>query len=194
MRVTISKIRLINYKKFIDYTIEPNEHVNILVGDNEAGKSSILEAIDIVANGSVNRIEKIGLDRLISIDAVAKFNSGEREFKNLPKLTIELYLSGIFGHTMNGDNNSEERTCDGIRLICEPNLDYVTEINESLNENPGYFPYDYYSVRFSTFADEGYTSYKKKIRSCLINSSNMSSEYATSDFIKGHIGNTPKIT
>lgn len=148
MRVTISKIRLINYKKFIDYTIEPNEHVNILVGDNEAGKSSILEAIDIVANGSVNRIEKIGLDRLISIDAVAKFNSGEREFKNLPKLTIELYLSGIFGHTMNGDNNSEERTCDGIRLICEPNLDYVTEINESLNENPGYFPYDYYSVRF----------------------------------------------
>ena len=184
MRVTISKIRLINYKKFTDYTIEPNEYVNILVGDNEAGKSSILEAIDIVANGSVSRIEKIGLDRLISIDAVAKFNSGERNFKNLPKLTIELYLSGIIDHTMNGDNNSEERTCDGIRLICEPNLDYVTEINESLNENPGYFPYDYYSVRFSTFSDEGYTSYKKKIRSCLINSSNMSSEYATSDFIK----------
>lgn len=184
MRVTISKIRLINYKKFTDYTIEPNEHVNILVGDNEAGKSSILEAIDIVVNGSVNRIEKIGLDRLINIDAVAKFNSGEREFKNLPKLAIELYLSGVIDHTMNGDNNSEARTCDGIRLICEPNLDYVAEINESLNENPEYFPYDYYSVRFLTFADDGYTNYKKKIRSCLINSSNMSSEYATSDFIK----------
>lgn len=184
MSSIISKIRLINYKKFADYTIEPNEHVNILVGDNEVGKSSILEAIDIVASGNVKRVEKIGLDRLINSNAVIKFNSGERDFKHLPKLIIELYLSGDFDHTMNGDNNSDAITHDGIRLVCEPNPDCRTEIKESLDANPEYFPYDYYSVRFSTFADEGYTSYKKKIRSYLINSSNMNTGHATNDFVK----------
>ena len=41
MPTTIRKIRLINYKRFQDYTIEPNERINILVGDNEVGKSSV---------------------------------------------------------------------------------------------------------------------------------------------------------
>lgn len=184
MGTIIKKIRLINYKKFNDYTIEPNKHINILVGDNEVGKSSILEAIDIVASGSVKRVERIGLDRLMNSNAVIDFSAGERDFNNLPKLIIELYLSGDFDHTMNGDNNLDMTTNDGIRLVCEPNPDYRTEIKESLDANPEYFPYDYYSIRFSTFADEGYTSYKKKIRSCLINSSNMNADHATNDFVK----------
>ena len=49
MAAIISKIRLINFKRFRDYTITPNERINILVGDNEVGKSSILEAIDEIA-------------------------------------------------------------------------------------------------------------------------------------------------
>ena len=64
------------------------------MGDNEVGKSSILEAIDLVAGGNVRRVESIGLDRLINIDAVKKFHSGRRTFENLPVLRIELYLSG----------------------------------------------------------------------------------------------------
>ena len=89
----IRKIRLINFKRFTDYTIEPNEQINILVGDNEAGKSSILEAIDLVSGGNTRRIEAIGLDRLLNIDAVKKFNAGERTFENLPQLRIELYIA-----------------------------------------------------------------------------------------------------
>ena len=70
MATTIRKIRLHNFKRFQDYTIDPNERVNILIGDNEVGKSSVLEAIDLVASGSNRRIEAIGLDRLLNIDAV----------------------------------------------------------------------------------------------------------------------------
>lgn len=70
MASIITKIRLINFRRFRDYTVTPNERINILVGDNEVGKSSILEAIDLVAGGNVRRVESIGLDRLINIDAV----------------------------------------------------------------------------------------------------------------------------
>ena len=184
MPVTIRKIRLINFKRFKDYTIEPNARINVLIGDNESGKSSILEAIDLVASGNVRRVESIGLDRLINIGAVQDFQAGIRTFDKLPPLRIELYLSGEFDHPMNGKNNLDGIKCDGIRLICEPNPDYRSEIGEALSAHPDYFPYDYYSVRFSTFADAGYTGYKKKLRCAIIDSSSMNSEYATNDFVR----------
>ena len=184
MSTTIRKIKLINYKRFRDYTIEPKQRINILAGDNEVGKSSILEAIDIVSSGNIRRVESIGIDKLLNIDAVQSFNTGTRIYDNLPVITVELYLDGDFDHTMNGKNNTDGLTCDGIRLVCEANSDYQTEITESLLEQADYFPYDYYSIRFSTFADEGYTGYKKKLRSVLIDSTNMSSDYATNDFVK----------
>lgn len=75
MSAIINKIRLINYKRFTDYTIKPNPRINIFVGDNEAGKSSVLEAIDLVISGSVHRVESIGIDRLLNIGAVKQFLS-----------------------------------------------------------------------------------------------------------------------
>lgn len=184
MPYTITKIKLFNYKRFIKYVIEPNSRINILVGDNEVGKSSVLEAIDIVSSGNVRRVETIGLDKLLNIEAVQQFNNGVRKIENLPELRIELYLSGYSDPTVNGKNNSDGIICDGIRLVCKPNMDYQTEITESLQTQSDYFPYDYYSIRFSTFADEGYTGYKKKLRSVMIDSTNMGSDYATNDFIK----------
>ena len=162
MSTIITKIRLINFRRFRDYTVTPNEKINILVGDNEA----------------------IGLDRLINIDAIREFQSGRRSFDNLPILRVELYLSGSdLDHTMNGRNNTDGVDCDGIRLVCEPNPDYRTEITSVLAAEPSYFPFEYYSIRFSTFMDEAYTGYKKKIRDVVIDSSTMNSERATSDFV-----------
>lgn len=181
---TINKIRLINFKRFRDYTLIPNDRMNILVGDNEVGKSSILEAIDLVASGNLRRVEAIGIDKLLNVDAVKDFCAGERTFSNLPKMIVDLYLTGDFDLTMNGKYNVDNATCDGIRLVCEANEDYVTEINQSLQQQQDYFPYDYYSIRFTTFANAGYTGFKKKLRSVMIDSSHLNSEYATTDFIK----------
>ncbi len=184
MATTISKIRLINFKRFQNYTVIPNSQINILVGDNEVGKSSILEAIDIVSSGNIKKVESIGIDNLFNIDTITQFNAGKRSFSDLPRIIIELYLNGDFDHTMNGRNNLDSVVCDGIRMICAPNPDYQTEIVESMKTQDDYFPYDYYSIRFSTFADEGYTGYKKKLKSVFIDSANMNSDYATNDFIK----------
>lgn len=185
MGATIKKIRLINFKRFRNYTIEPNNRINILVGDNEVGKSSVIEAIDLVASGSIHQAGTIGLEKLLNIEAVQEFSAGVRSFDNLPVLRIELYLHlALPDPFMNGKNNTDKIKCDGIRLVCAPNPDYRTEITESLAAHQDYFPYDYYSIRYSTFADEGYTGYKKKLRVAMIDSSNMSSEYVTTDFIR----------
>lgn len=181
----ISKIKLINFRRFKDYTLIPNKDINILVGDNEVGKSSILEAITLVSNGSVKKVEAIGIDQLFNTEAIEEFNSNNRTLENLPNIVVELYLEGDFDFSMNGKNNSEQKVCDGIRMVCAPNKDFEKDIADILNHQENdYFPYDYYTVRFSTFADEGYTGYKKKLQTVLIDSTNMNSDYATNDFIR----------
>ena len=51
----IKKLVLQNYKSFKDRTeIKFNEGLNILVGDNEAGKSTILEALHLCLSGFLN--------------------------------------------------------------------------------------------------------------------------------------------
>lgn len=184
MKTTIKRIKLINYKRFKKYTIEPNDRINILIGDNETGKSSVLEAIDLVIGGNVRKVEQIGLERLINIDAVKDFLCGTRCFGELPVLRIELYLLGEFDYNMCGKNNSDRVNCDGLRLVCEPNPEYRTEIEEVLSANEDYFPYDYYRVRFSTFADVGLTDRKKRVHCAMIDSTSMRPEYATNDFVR----------
>ena len=95
MGATIEKIVLQNFRRFQSYIVLPNPDVNVLIGDNEAGKSSVLEAIDLVASGNVRRVEAIGIDKLLNAEAVMKFGEGERTIDNLPIMRIELFLDGV---------------------------------------------------------------------------------------------------
>ena len=184
MSIFITKIKLYNFRRFREFVIEPNTKNNILIGDNESGKSTILEAIDLVSGGNNRRVEAIGLDNLLNIEAITEFINSDRCYADLPKLRVELYLSGASDPSVNGENNSDKIECDGIKLVCEPNEDYKTEITSAMDAQSDYFPYEYYSIRFSTFADQVYTGYKRKLRCAMVNSDNMDSEYATNDFIK----------
>lgn len=46
----IKSLHIEGFKKFTSLDVEFNEHMNILVGENEAGKSTILDAIKTVLN------------------------------------------------------------------------------------------------------------------------------------------------
>ena len=91
----IKKIHCKNFKGFQNRKIENlNNGLNIFVGDNDTGKSSILLAIDLVLSANTNRIETIGLDRLLNQEAVNEFLAKvDRRFNDLPEMEIDLYLS-----------------------------------------------------------------------------------------------------
>ena len=164
MASSIAKLKLTNYKRFKQFEFIPNERMNIIVGDNEAGKSTILEAIDLVISGNIRKVENIGIDRIINTDSIDEFLKGSKKYDELPVVRIELFLNGDFGFEMEGKNNRDEVTAYGIRMVCAPNPEFEHEIIDSIKADPNFFPYDYYTVRFSTFADEGYSGYKKRIR------------------------------
>jgi len=51
----IEKIKIINFKCFKgEFVLNLNEKINIIVGNNESGKSTILEAIHLVLSGLFN--------------------------------------------------------------------------------------------------------------------------------------------
>ena len=57
----IKSLHIEGFKKFISLDVQFNEHMNILVGENEAGKSTILDAIKTVLNQQMHMTKKIYL-------------------------------------------------------------------------------------------------------------------------------------
>ena len=50
--MAIEKVIIQNFKKFKNpFEVKFNENINLLVGDNESGKSTILEAIHVALTG-----------------------------------------------------------------------------------------------------------------------------------------------
>lgn len=180
----ITKIKVHNYKKFADFSIDLDEKTNILVGDNDAGKSSILTAIELVLNASNSRVATIGYENLMNVACIKNFLSGDRAIERLPEMWIELYLNEQNKEELNGDNNSDGINCDGIKLAIVPTEALEKEIKEFLEESNDTFPFDYYHTSFTTFAGEPYHSYRNYLKSTNIDNTKGSDDYAISEFIK----------
>jgi len=180
----IKKIKMKNFKKFKNSEIYFNDNFNMLIGDNESGKSSILQAIDLIISGSRSNIENIGLESLFNTEIIKEFMSKEKNYKNLPELYVEIYLNEQENFKLNGNYNSEDTICDGLRFECLPNDDYSDEILELLSDDDTCFPFEYYSISFKTFGGDPYNGYNKYLRKIFIDNSSINDEYATSMYIK----------
>lgn len=180
----IQRIILHNFKRFKDLDIELNPRMNIFIGDNESGKSTILQAIDIVARGSRTKIEEIGLDRLFNVDVINAYMCGDKKYENLPRMYVELYLNEQHDILLNGKNNSKGIECDGIKLVCEPNDDYSSQIHHILNSG-NTFPFEFYLIRFDTFQGQAFNGYNKQIKSIFIDNSQIGNLYSMNEYVKG---------
>jgi len=180
----IKKIKLKNFKKFKEFEFELHEGLNTLIGDNESGKSSILQAIELVASGSRYKVESLGLDALLNKDAVNGFLQLERKtFEQLPELHAELFLAKDV-QELNGKHNTENIETTGLHLSCIPDENLTQEIKDALRKNSNSFPYEFYSISFFTFSGEGYTGYRKALKTLLIDNTQINSEYANNEYIK----------
>lgn len=179
----VTKLKLQNFKRFQSFSVEFDDKMNVLIGDNEAGKSTILLALDIVLSGSRSKVERIGLDNLFNSTVVQNFLASEKRYEDLPVLFVELYLNEQNNYVVNGKVNSAGVECDGLRLSCEPSIDLSREIKEILAQDEPNFPFEYYSINFTTFSGEPYTGYRKFLRHVLIDNSQISNEYALKSYI-----------
>lgn len=181
--LTITKIKLHNFKRFRDLTLEVNPDINILIGDNESGKSTILQAVDLVARGSRTRVENIGIDKLFNVEAMHMFMSGTRNMNDLPELYVELYFGNQANEELEGTNNSLNLNCSGIRLRCSLNDDYSELVSQLLRDPNASFPLEFYSIVFDTFAGAPFNAYTKKLISLFIDNSTIGNPYAMREYV-----------
>ncbi|WP_284126428.1 ATP-dependent nuclease [Parerythrobacter aestuarii] len=182
---TIQTIHLRNFKGFRNRKIEGlDASLNIFIGDNDTGKSSILQAIDLVLGANTSRVDAIGLEKLINQSAVSEFLSKqERKVEDLPEMEIDLYLSDTQRPEFDGQHNIEQIEAHGIYLRCRPRDELFEQISEVIKQPDIAFPYDYYMVEIKGFGGEALSPYKKPLDCLVLDTTKISTEYASKAYI-----------
>lgn len=184
----ITRLKLKNFKRFQTFKVEFDDKLNILVGDNESGKSSIIEAINLVLSGSRSKVESTGLENIFNSQVIKDFLASDKKYENLPTLYIELYFNEQNNPDLNGKNNSDEIICDGLKLEIIPNDELSKDIQEILKQAEPVFPFEFYTIKFNTFSAEAYSGYRKYLRHILVDNAQISSEYAIKEYVKDMYG------
>lgn len=158
----ISRLIIKNYKRFTDFDVSLNDDLNIIVGDNESGKSTILECINLALcfklNGKSPQNEITPF--LFSKSAVASYVEAVRADVNavLPEILIELHFSSSdeIAH-LRGSMNSLGQDGYGVKVLIRFNESYRDAYNDFVSRNAGKvstIPIEYYEVVRFSFADE----------------------------------------
>lgn len=166
----VKSLRLVNFKKFADEHFEFNEDVNIFVGDNDAGKSTILEALEIVLNFS-HRGRPFNTEfspDLFNQVTVETFLRTDRSSKHLPELLIETYIDGVPEYK--GTNNSVKLDDQGIivKASFDASLEGVYQDFLLTKPNITSVPVEFYTVEWLDFAWNPIRHVSKKFRALYI--------------------------
>ncbi len=173
----IKEINIENFKCFKEkFNLKLNEGLNILVGDNETGKSTILEAIHLTLTGLFNgRYLKNELTQyLFNNEVVAEYveKLSKNEPAILPYILIELFVAGDDLAKFEGDGNSEGKKECGISVKIAFDDKYQIEYEEFIKGgNIKTIPIEYYDVFWTSYARENITARSIPIKSALIDSS-----------------------
>lgn len=149
----IEKLVVKNFKKFSNREFDFNKDLNLLVGDNDSGKSTIQEAIEIALNCSYRGKPLSGeiKPELFNLDAATAYIEGDKSCESLPSITIELFLDGIPEYR--GDNNSLNKNTDGISLKIKFDDDLRMVYNEFIEapDSIKSIPVEFYKIEWLDF-------------------------------------------
>lgn len=175
----IAKINIENFKCYKNkFSLKLNEGANILVGNNEAGKSTILEAVHLALTGVLNgRYLKNELSQyLFNRQAEKEYIESLETSSPLapPNILIELFLTGVESPalaTLQGKNNAEKIDDCGVSFCIEFDEQYKSEYNELLTAHKiQTIPIEYYKITWRSFARDAVTARSIPIKSALIDS------------------------
>ena len=162
----IKKLKIINYKLFQNTTIEMNDNMNIFVGENDSGKTTILEALAMVLTGRINGsniVNRLNLDwfntkvRKNFIEAIGSDNTPV-----LPTIEIEAYFFApeeeeVAIKKFKGTNNSLHEDTEGVKVEIIFDTQYAPAYKQLLTDGKVKdIPIEYYKVNFRSFANPEY--------------------------------------
>ena len=187
----LKKIKIYNYKKFENFSLEFDNNNSIMIGNNGAGKSTLLEAIHLALTGTINgkpifyELSPYIFNRKV----VNQFMEEVKVDKKItpPETKIELYFSLSEDSDLNelmGLENSENINLPGFVFSIKFNEHYREEYQQYIeNDNFIHLPTEYYSVEWKSFAGTTITTRSIPIKSHLIDSTTTSLAASSQKYI-----------
>ncbi|MFN3150449.1 ATP-dependent nuclease [Bremerella sp.] len=161
----ITRIMINGFKKLKSLELALNKNITVVIGDNETGKSSVLEAIHLVLSKQYQgRAIDYTLDPyLFNMESVAEFFHELRNGRNAapPRILIEAYFGNDPENPslakLRGLNNSKNEDCSGIKLLIEVDPDYLELLKDYAKDtdNPTVLPVEFYRCHWRSFAGNG---------------------------------------
>lgn len=171
--MSISKLKIKNFKCFSDwFTIDFDSDINILVGNNGTGKSTILEAINLVLTGTYhgknirNELSQYLFNKAIVDDYLETVNKGK--IVAPPEIIIEAYFDEEIPSFLGDCNSENSKDVSGITLSIGFDNKYANEYQLLCKEKISSIPIEYYDIYWRSFARENITSRSIPIKSAMI--------------------------
>lgn len=151
-----------NYRCLKQADVRFNDRLNVIVGHNECGKSTLLEAIHLALTGQLNaRPLQIELHPyLFNLDLVWKY-IGELKAGASPEppcILIEIYLADDPALAkLKGNNNSLGLDLPGVSLLVELNPAHAEDFAQYVSDPSEIrtVPIEYYWIKWRDFEGKG---------------------------------------
>lgn len=160
----IKKVLIRNYRKFNELDVELLSGTNILVGSNDSGKSTLIEAINLALTGRVNgRLFAQELSPYyINLDATRTYIDELQSNPNAvpPTAIIEVYLAdGGDAEILRGTNNLLNEDACGIRIQAKLSPEFEEEYKNFVAKPAAIrlVPTEYFRVDWLGFSGNGVT-------------------------------------
>lgn len=194
----IEKLMVRNYRIFDSFELDFNAGMNLLVGDNDAGKSTVLEAINLALTGRLNG-RPIAYELspyLFNTKAAADYLAQIHEGKQIPppEIIIDLFLSDDPDLVLlKGSNNLTGNEAVGIRIRIVMSPEFSAEYKNFIAdpEKIKLIPAEYYSVEWLGFSGNGITTRSAPLSTSFIDASTIrlqnGADYHLQSIIREHL-------
>ena len=190
--MTIKKILIKNYKLLKETIFEVNDDLNIFVGENDSGKSTILEAVSIITSGKLNgysfskQLKANFFNDTIREEYKNSLQAGQHP-KNPPEIILEAYCN-TDDAMYSGTENELGENCAGIRVLICINQENSKAYQKLLMEKEIYdIPVELYSVSYHYFSGEPVLFRFCPLKSAFIDTTRKDYSYVVDRFVSENI-------
>lgn len=187
----LTKLHLEGFKKYKQHTvINFDSEINILIGDNDSGKSSILQALAVILKGkysAYNVVNDNTYANFLNAELIDEFVNDKQhleDYTRLPSFTlvVEFQLNNFpENQFFNGENVPDhvrnwEVSEEGIVFEYKFNEEFETEyakyVNAYSTAEEFSIPFDLYSASWKTFRGSSYKARQDPFKSIFIDNDN----------------------
>ncbi|MEV7990328.1 AAA family ATPase [Micromonospora sp. NPDC085948] len=191
----LRKIIIKNYKVFRDFILDLNPGMNVIVGDNDVGKSNVLEALNLALTGRLNGapIANELSPFLVNQQATREYITALRERGPAvpPEILIEVYFDDTEDlATLKGNNNSLREPAPGVKMRIAFNDDFIDEYAAYITDPQRitWVPTEYYQAHWLNFAGSAVTQRGVPARASLIDATAIKLQSGADAYLQSIIG------